>query len=196
MAAINSTWLNGLIAKVQQLSFDVVTTEQSEMTALVRRFANEIAAPPDPLHKALLSNILLDVCRHVFESFHASLSLNKCTCAAEGWSGMTRFARWYEDDPKESLTSWVDAFLNVYVRNHPPSVGTRAAERLRRDPTRECTVAALARTLGVTPKALGRDLRERFGIGVIEYLHAARVARAMTLIERPWKLEAIAYEVG
>jgi AraC-like DNA-binding protein len=196
MPAIDSTWLDRLIARVQELSLDVVITEQQDLPALVRCFTERLDPVPDPLHTALLANVLLDVCRHTFESLHATLPYDRCTCAAESWTAMMRCARWYESDPKTSLNAWIEAFVPIYERNHPPSVGTRAADLIRREPARRWTVGGIARRLGVTRKTLGSDFRARFGIGPGQYVHAARVALALMQLGKPWKVEALGYEVG
>jgi len=196
MAAIDHVWLHRVIAQVQELSLAVITSEQLELPALIRAFTEQVDAPPDPLHNALLANVMLDVCRHTFESLHASNSFSQCTCAAEGWTTIMRCARWYEADPRVSMRAWIDGFVPVYQRNHAPTVATRAAERIRLKPAQKWTVATLARSLGVTRKTLSRDFRERFGIGPVDYLHAARVATALASIREPWKIEAIACLVG
>jgi AraC-like DNA-binding protein len=196
MSAIDNVWLSRVIAQVQELSLAVVTAEQIELPELIRHFTAEVDAPPDHLHDALLANILIDVCRHTFESLHASLSCDRCSCAAESWAAVMRCARWYEADPRTSVCAWIDLFVPAYQRNHPPTASTRAAEWMRHQPARKWRAADMARRLGVTRKTLGRDFRQRFGLGPVEYLHAARIAMAIAEMNESWKIEAIACHVG
>jgi AraC-like DNA-binding protein len=196
MSAIDSAWLERLIARVHEFSLEVVITEQQELPSLVRRLTEGLEPVPDPLHTALLANVLLDVCRLTFESLHASLQFDRCRCAAESWTAMMQCARWFESDPKTSVCSWIDAFVPIYGRNHPPSVATRAADLIRHEPASRWTIDSLAHQLGVTRKALAVDFKARFGIGPRQYVHAARVAAALMHLGKPWKVEALGYEVG
>jgi hypothetical protein len=77
--------------------------------AVVRHFAERLAPPPDLLHQSLMALLMLDVCRHTFESLHASLPDDRCTCATASWSRLAQFTRWYEIDPRASVCAWTDA---------------------------------------------------------------------------------------
>src|SRR5687768_3512661 len=196
MAAVNKEWLDRLIHDVQELSLAIVAEEQHELPAVVRHFAEELEPAPDPLHNALLANLMLDVCRHTFESLHASLPFDQCTCAAEGWSLLARFTRWYESDPRSAVCAWTESFCSTYRTNHPPTVSTRAAAIMRLDPSRPWTIGAIARRLGVTRRHLSTEFRQRFGIGPLDYLHLARIALVLVAMDEPVKIEALAVTVG
>jgi AraC-like DNA-binding protein len=193
---IKTAWLDRLIFDVQELSLTVVITETNDLSAVVHEFSARVQPAPDPLHNALLANAMLDVCRHIFDSLHAALPYDGCSCAGEMWRLAMRFTRWYETDPRALVCEWVDEFLPVYRRNHPPSAGTRAGELVRRDPARPWTLVGLARRLGVNRRKLSIDFRNRFGLGVPAYLSMARVTRALSSLEPVTKLEAISLEVG
>ena len=196
MPAVDKLWLDRLILQVQELSLAVVTEEQHELPAVVRHFGEQLEPPPDPLHTALLATLLLDVCRHTFESLHASLPHDRCNCAAESWSMLSLFTRWYETDPRAAVYAWTEAFFRAYRCNHPPTVSTRAAEMMRTSPATAWTVHAIARRLGVTRRTLSVEFRDRFGIGPLDYLHLARIARVLEALQQPVKIEALAAELG
>ncbi len=196
MPAVNQEWLDRLIDEVQELSLAVVTEEQHELPAIVRQFAERLESAPDPLHTSLLANLMLDVCRHTFDSLHASLPYDRCTCAAEGWSLLARFTRWYETDPRSAVCTWTDAFFRAYRTNHPPTISTRAAAMMRMDPSRPWTIGAIARRLGATRRTLSTEFRSRFGVGPLDYLHLARIAQVLVAMDEPVKIEALALNAG
>lgn len=196
MAAIDGAWLDRLIDDVQELSLAVVTEEQHDLPAVVRRFSERLESAPDSLHQALFANLMLDVCRHTFDSLHASLALDKCTCAAESWSRLAQFTRWYETDPRTAICAWTESFFLAYRRNHPPTVSTRAGAMMRLDPSRPWTIGSIARALGVTRRHLSTEFRSRFGVGPLDYLHLARISKVLIALDGPIKVEALALEVG
>jgi AraC-like DNA-binding protein len=193
---LHVAWIDRLIHEVQELSLAVITAERDDLPRVVHAFSARLTDAPDPLHNALLANALLDVCRHIFESLHAALSYERCTCAAETWPLMMRFTRWYETDPRVAVCGWADAFVEVYRRSHPPTCGTRAAELIRRDSARRWNVTLVARDLGVNRRKLSDDFKAHFAIGLPDYVHLARVARALGALEAPVKIEALSRESG
>ncbi len=196
MPAVNREWLDRLIDEVQELSLAIVTQEQHELPAVVRRFAERLEPAPDPLHNALLANLMLDVCRHTFDSLHASLPHDRCTCAGVGWSLLAGFTRWYETDPRSAVCAWTETFFRTYRANHPSTISTRAASMMRMEPGRPWTIDAIARRLGVTRRTLSTEFRSRFGVGPLDYLHLARIAQVLVAMEEPVKIEALAVTAG
>jgi AraC-like DNA-binding protein len=196
MPGVDKAWLDRLIGDVQELSVAVATHEQRDLPAVVREFTERLAPAPDSLHQALLANLLLDVCRHTFDSLHASIEPESCTCAAKGWALLARFTRWYEVDPRVALCTWTETFFAAYRHNHPPTPATRAAAMMRTEPERPWTIASIARALGVTRRQLSTEFRERYGFGPLEYVHLARVAQSLMLLDDPIKIEALAMSVG
>jgi AraC-like DNA-binding protein len=196
MASIDGAWLDRLIDDVQELSLAIVAEEQHELPSVMRRFSERLAPAPDSLHQALLANLMLDVCRHTFDTLHASLPLDACTCAAESWSRLGRFTRWYETDPRTAVCTWTEAFFVAYRRNHPPTVSTRAAAMMRLDPARPWAIGTIARALGVTRRHLSTEFRARYGVGPLNYLHLARISKVLLALDDSIKIEALALEVG
>jgi AraC-like DNA-binding protein len=196
MAAIDGAWLDRLIDDVQELSLAIVMEEQHELPSVMRQFGERLLPAPDPLHQALLANLMLDVCRHTFDSLHASLPLDACTCAAESWSRLAPFTRWYETDPRTAVCAWTEAFFGAYRRNHPPTVSTRAAAMMRLNPARPWAIGTIARALGVTRRHLSTEFRARYGVGPLDYLHLARISKVVLALDDSTKIEALALEVG
>ena len=65
MAAFRSDWLTRTDAAVERLTDDLAAIDVRGSRFLLQEFLTALDAPPDALHGAVLSTILMDVCGRV-----------------------------------------------------------------------------------------------------------------------------------
>ena len=196
MAGIGSEWLARTDAVVERLTDDLAITDVRGSLFLLREFLASLEAPPDALHGAALSTVLMDVCGRVVHALHEQNPVVSCTCEATIWSHVGRFTKWRDSDPRLAFRDWLDTFLGSLERDHPPDSAVRAAQIVRRSPAKTWTIESLAVAAGTRPARLRRDFHARFGMRPSAYVHLVRTTRAVSLFRTAAKVEAIAWEVG
>jgi AraC-like DNA-binding protein len=196
MAGERSDWLGRTDRAVERLSDDLAATDVRTSAFLLRQFVDALEAPPDALLGAVLSTVLIDVCGRVVHALHEQNPSVSCACEATIWSHVSRFAKWRDRDPRLAFLDWLDTFFVSLDREHPPDSALRAAQIIRRDPTRAWRLAALAEAAQASPSRLRRDFLARFGMRPATYVHLARTTRAVHLLRTAAKVEAVAWEVG
>ena len=196
MAGERSDWLRRADAAVERLSDDLTAIDVRTAAFLLQQFVEALEAPPDAVHGAVLSAVLMDVCGRVVHALHEQNPVVSCTCDATIWSHVSRFAKWRDSDPRLAFRDWLDTFFVSVERDHPPDSAVRAAQIIRRNAARAWTLEALAEAAETRPARLRRDFQARFGMRPSAYVHLARITRAVSLLRSAAKVEGVAWEVG
>lgn len=196
MAGIRSDWLTRTDGAVERLTDDLAAVDVRGSLFLLQEFLTALDAPPDALHAAVLSTILMDVCGRIVHALHEQNPTVPCSCEATIWSHVSRFAQWRETDPRMAFRAWLDVFFDGVARDHPANSAVRAAQIIRNAPNRPWTIDAIATAVEAKPAALRREFQARFGMRPAAYVHLARVTRAVSLLRTPAKVEAVAWDVG
>lgn len=196
MAEIEVEWVARTHAAVARVSDDLDAVDPVDVSPLVERFVDGIDAPPDPLHNAVLSLILIDVCARVVAAVYDRETWSGCTCHTITWSGVHPFTKWNEDDARLAFRQWATAFLSHVRRAHRASPSVRAAAIIRANPLISWTLKALAERVGTRPVRLRQEFQRRFDMRVSAYLQLVRAARALPLFRTASKVEVVAWEVG
>lgn len=196
MATIRSDWVTRTDAAVERLTDDLSTIDVRGSMGLLQLFVETLETPPDALHGAVLSTILIDVCGRIVHTLHEQNPPGRCTCEATIWSHVSRFAQWRDADPRIAFRDWLGVFFSALETEHPADAALRAAQAIRREPARSWTIDALADAAGVRPAALRREFHARFGMRPAAYVHLVRVTRAIAPLRTPGKVEAVAWDMG
>jgi AraC-like DNA-binding protein len=196
MAEINAEWIARTHAAVVRLSDDLDAMDPADMPPLLEHFVDGLEAPPDRLHNAVLSLMLIDVCAHVVVTIHDREGWSGCTCHNTTWSGIGPLTKWNEGDARLAFRPWATAFLEHVQREHPASPSVRAAAIVRANPLKAWTLKALAQRVGTRPVRLRQEFQRRFDMRVSGYLQLVRAARALPLFRTAIKVEVVAWEVG
>jgi AraC-like DNA-binding protein len=118
-----------------------------------------------------------------------------CQCGRISWLAVSAITA-----PSQDLRAGFLALAGVLFaqidRDHPERPVDRAAAMIRACPQRCWRVPALAAQVGDSPRRLRSTFARRFGIGVTEYVHLARVTRALQIVGSSWKVAAIASDLG
>ena len=189
-------WLARTQAAVACLYDDLDAIDPAEVLPLLERLAEGIDAPPDRLHNAALSLILIDVCVRVVATVHDSKAWRGCACHTISWSGVDALTKWNESDARLAFRQWAAGFVEHVQREHPPSAEVRAAAIIRANPLKAWTLKALAQRVGTRPLRLRQDFQKRFDMRVSTYVQLVRAARALPLFRTALKVEVVAWEVG
>lgn len=196
MTGVRSDWLARTEAAVERLTDDLAAVDVRASSFLLQQFLESLERPPDALHGAVLSTMLMDVCARVVQALHDQNPAVPCGCQATIWSHVGRFAQWREHDPRRAFRDWLDTFFAGVEQAHPIDSAVRAAQIIRRDPSQPWTIETLSAAAAARPAALRRDFQERFGMRPSAYVHLARVTRAVTLLRTSAKVEGVAWDVG
>lgn len=196
MATIRSDWVARTDAAVERLTDDLSTIDVRGSIHLLQLFVDALEAPPDALHGAVLSTILIDVCGRVVHTLHEQNPPSGCTCEAAIWAHVSRVAQWRDADPRVAFRDWLRVFFSAIESEHPADAAVRAAQAIRGAPARSWTLAALAVAAGTKPAVLRRDFQARFGMRPAAYVHLARVTRAISMLRSRAKVESVAWDVG
>jgi AraC-like DNA-binding protein len=194
--AIRQDWLARMDAAVERLSDDLMAVDVRASSSLLQKFIDTLEAPPDALHGAVLSTVLMEIGGRVVHALHEQNPIVTCRCEASLWAHVGRFANWRDSDPRLAFRDWLDTFFAGAAREHPPDSAVRAAQIIQREPARSWTVLALANAVDARPTVLRRDFQQRFGMRLSSYVHLTRVMRAVPLLRTSAKVEAVAWEVG
>lgn len=196
MAEIEREWLARTHAAVARLADALDAVDPVDVAPLVERFADGVDAPPDPLHNAALSLILINVCARVVAAVHDRETWAGCTCHTITWAGVDCFTKWNEGDARPAFRQWATAFLSHVRRQHHASPAVRAAAIIRANPLTAWTLKALAERVGTRPVRLRQEFQRRYDMRVSTYLQLVRAARALPLFQTASKVEGVAWEVG
>jgi AraC-like DNA-binding protein len=183
-------------ARVARLLADLCIADLTDIPALLGRFIDEIEAPPDRMHGAMLAVSTLQVIRAVVERAHTRHPVNGCTCYAAACEPVGRLALHAETDTGVVFRTWIERFLEHLTIEHPPKPAHSAAALMRECPPYAWTLKELARHVALRPVRLSVQFESDFGMRPGAYLHLVRVARALPLFETSAKVEAIAWEAG
>jgi AraC family transcriptional activator of mar-sox-rob regulon/AraC family mar-sox-rob regulon transcriptional activator len=195
MSLHSRRWQQRLAVAVRDALAELATTEEEHVPAVVRRAAGRFEAAPTPDCDAILANTMLLLCLRTFELLHASRSGELCACATDCWPLLSGFVR-RGADTRRTACVWAEACVVAVRRNHQPNTSLQAGEIIRRECSRPLTILDVARRLGVSRRRLSAEFRGRFGMGPLAYLHLARIARAVDLMEAPGKIEWVSAEAG
>lgn len=196
MAAFRSDWLTRTDAAVERLTDDLAAIDVRGSRFLLQEFLTALDAPPDALHGAVLSTILMDVCGRVVLALHGQNPAVPCRCEATIWAHVSRFSQWRDTDPRMAFRAWLDVFFEGVEREHPANCAVRAAQSIRSAPNRPWTVDTIAAAADAKTGVLRREFYARFGVKLTAYVHLVRVTRAVSLLRTPAKVEAVAWDVG
>lgn len=196
MGTIRTDWTARTHTAVERLTGDLSAIDVGTAIHLLRHFVDTLETPPDPLHGAALSTILMDVCGRVVHALHEQDPRQQCPCEAAIWSHVSRVSEWRDADPRPAFRHWLDVFFAELDTNHPADDALRAAQLIRRHPQRTWTLEALATAIEARPHALRRAFLTRFGMRLSSYVHLVRVARAVGLLRGSAKVETVATELG
>src|SRR4029077_3455264 len=95
---VRTDWVDRMDARVARLLADLCIADLTDIPALLGRFIDEIEAPPDRMHGAMLAVSILQVIRAVVERAHTRHPVNGCTCYAAACEPLERLARHAETD--------------------------------------------------------------------------------------------------
>ncbi len=196
MGTIRSDWLARADAAVEQLADDLTSIDVRNSQFLLRHFVDSLEPPPDALHGAVLSTILMDACERIVHALHDQNPPATCACEATIWSHVSRFAKWRDADPRVAFRDWLDVFFADIATAHPADLAVQTAQIIRQDPTRSWTSDALAAAVESNALTLRRAFQSRFGMRLTEYVHLARVAKAIALLRSTSKVETVARDLG
>lgn len=196
MVTIRPDWVARTEEAVERLTDDLSTIDVRDGVHRLLLFVDLLEAPPDAVHGAVLSTILIDVCSRVVQLLHEQNPPTRCSCDATIWSHVGRFGQWREPDPRIAFRDWVQVYFAGLGQSHPTDIAVRAAHAIRREPARSWTIDLLADAVGGKAAALRREFQARFGLRPSAYVHLVRVTRAISLLRGPTKVEAVAWEVG
>jgi AraC-like DNA-binding protein len=196
MGTIRTEWLARLDASVERLTDDLTTIDVRTSRHLLQHFVDTLDTPPDALHGAVLSTVLMDACGRVVQILHDQNPPAGCDCEKAIWAHVSRVPQWRDADPRPAFRHWLLVFFDTLEQRHPSDVAVRAAQALRREPQRAWTLVALAATVDTRPAALSREFQARYGMRPAAYLHLARATRAVAMLRTPATVETIARDVG
>lgn len=196
MGTIRTDWLASTDGAVERLTEDLATIDVRSSIFLLQHFVDTLDPPPDALHGAVLSTILMDACGRVVHALHEQNPPVKCGCEATIWSHVSRFAQWRDADPRVAFRDWLQLFFAGVEHDHPADIAVRVAQMIRREPNRSWTIDALAAAVDARPAILRREFMTRFGMRPSAYVHLARVMRAIALLRSTTKVETVAWDVG
>jgi AraC-like DNA-binding protein len=196
MGTIRAEWLARLDESVERLTDDLTTIDVRQSRPRLQHFVDTLEAPPDALHGAVLSTILMDACGRVVQILHDQNPPSRCECDKAIWAHVSRVPQWRDDDPRPAFQHWMLVFFDGLEHNHPSDVAVRAAQALRREPQRGWTLVALAAMVDARPATLSREFQARYGMRPASYLHLARVTRAVAMLRSPATVETIAHDLG
>lgn len=196
MSSIRADWLARMEAAVESFSDDLTTIDVRDSIHLQHHFIDTLERPPDALHGAVISTMLMDVCGRIVHTLHEQNPRVVCTCDKDIWAHVGRDERWRSADPRPSFKEWIGIFFNNLETNHPTDMAVRVAQAIRREPQRIWTLDALAEVVATRPALLNRDFEARFGIRPIAYVHLVRTTRAIPLLRSPATVESVARDVG
>lgn len=189
-------WLANTRHIVRRLHDEIAAADMSEIRDLLRRTLTAIDPPRDVGHRAVLSVMAIDVCRHIVGVFHDANGGTRCDCHRVAWLQIETLTNGCETDPRLALRTWTEAFLGHFEREHPRTSASLAAAAIRAEPTRSWTLEDLGREVGARPIHLREEFLAHFGLRPSTYVHLVRVAKAVGLFRTTAKVEAIAWEVG
>lgn len=196
MTEVRADWLTRADAAVERLTDDLATIDVRASSFLIHQFLESLEPPPDPLHSAALSTVLIDVCARIVQALHDQNPIVPCGCQTALWSHVGRFAQWRGNDPRVAFRDWLETFFAGIEREHPANSALRAARLVSREPSRAWTIETLAAAAGAKASTLRREFQERFGMRPSAYVHLVRVTRAVTLLRTAAKVESVAWDVG
>lgn len=196
MAGVASQWVSRLDGMVEQLTDDLAAIDVRLSAATIQHFQDQLEAPPDTMHGAVLSSVLMDLCCRIVKALHAQNPPASCRCESTIWSHIGRFNQWREQDPRAAFSDWVRSFFADLDRQHPSDSALVVARAIRDDPARTWTLDALASLAQTKPQILRREFELRFGMRPAGYVQLTRVTRAIALLRTTAKVEAVAWEVG
>lgn len=192
---VEPVWLLPTQVAVQTLCGELSRAETDDVGTLLDQFTQNLRPPPCRVHAAILSTLLIQVCRGVIDTLHRSDETNPCRCAAVGWQRISELARWYDHDPIDNFRRWKSELLSHFAVEHRPAPAIRAMALIQSAPERRWTLAELARAVETSPAQLRTAFVARYDIAPLAYLQRARAIRALTLLKN-MKVEAVAWEVG
>ena len=196
MSGVGSQWVSRLDGMVERLTDDLTALDVRQSASAIQHFLEHVEAPPDTMHGAVLSSVLMDLCCRIVKALHAQNPPAPCRCESTIWSHIGRFNQWREQDPRAAFGDWVRSFFADLDTQHPPDSALAAAAAIRDDPTRTWTLDALAELVQTRPQVLRREFEIRYGMRPASYVQLTRVTRAIALLRTTAKVEAVAWDVG
>ena len=190
----NADWLARAHETVQRLQDDLAAADMTEIAGLLHRASSSIDPPPDRVHAAALSMMLIAICDQIVQMLHEPEGIGQCSCHRAAWLHARALMKW--EDPRLAIGDWAQGFLAHVEREHPRTGAVLAAALIRSDSTKVWMLGTLARAVGTRPMQLRQEFHARFGLRPTMYIHLVRAARAVALFQTPTKVEAIAWEVG
>jgi AraC-like DNA-binding protein len=194
--SVCTDWLARLDARVAGILDDLTFGDLPDIGPLLRQFVEQVELPSDRLHRAVLVLAILQAARAGIARAHHRQPVSCCSCDAAAGECAQALACPGVTGDRLSVRTWVDRFLSQIATAHPPVPAHYAAAVIRNDPLRGWTLKELARRVSLNPVRLSGQFERAFGVRPGEYLHLARVARAVSLFDTSAKVEAIAMEVG
>jgi AraC-like DNA-binding protein len=189
-------WTTSTQQTIARLQRELIAVEVDQIETLVRSAADAITPAPDTAHRALLSLLLVDVCRQMVVTLHEPHVFAECACYRTGWLEIAALTSPHVDGPQRSFVQWTTGFLACFTHAHPPDGATLAAALVRGAPTRIWTLLDLSRAVRWDPRRLAREFLACFGLRPSDYLHLARIATALRLLRVAGKIEAVVCDVG
>lgn len=193
--SVDSAWLAKTLGTIQTFAGSLNGSAAQDVFALTESLGAKLETPPDAIHAAIMSTLLVQACSGVMGALHPARRVEHCTCADVGWRQVVPLVRWYAGDPRDQFQQWCASFRSHFQQQHPMPLEERTASLIDAAPARRWTTATLARKLNVAPTELRAHFVARFGIAPLAYLHRRRVGMAIQLLPH-MKVEAVAWEVG
>jgi AraC-like DNA-binding protein len=196
MTGMETGWVARVDRVVEQLIDELAAVDVRCSSTLIRRFVDGMDPPPDRLHGAVLSTVLMDACARIVQRLHEQNPFMPCHCQATIWSHVGRLAAWRDQDPRAAFRDWLDVFYAGLEVSHPIDGALRAAQQIRRDPARAWTVETLAAAAAAKATTLRIQFHERYGVRPLQYVHLARVTAAVAMLRTDAKVESVAWDIG
>lgn len=181
---------------LRTLRGDLVAVDRREMAPLLAGTVDSVVLPAAPSDRARLALDLLDLYETAVGILHEREAEEGCACARRCWTEVASFVTWRDRDPRAAFRHAVEAFFEVFGREHPAGPEQLASWAIRQEPARTWTIAALSRLVGTRPRHLRLAFGRRFGMRVSGYVHLVRAGRALNLLAVTSKIDAVAYDAG
>jgi len=196
---VRDEWMDRVIAACQPFATQPVARRSRSLRRLFAEFEAQLPDAKSPnehvVLRAMLAELSLRWGHADHWAYHAEFPDAECSAdpaalAMDAWRAPTA-------DAKAAFREWANAYVEQLERIHPRCRAAELRRDLDTDFVQPLSIAALAKTRGVTAHCLQRDFLELTGVSIQEYVTERRLDAAVQLLtSTPDKVEWIASVVG